>query len=126
LNLESNIIFHGFVQTEQVAKLLGTTLALVLPSIEEQFGNVVIEAQALGLPVLLSDVCGARDNLVRTAVNGFIFEPDNSQGLAWFMSLIAKDLELWKGMSKSANKFSSKGDVLNFANAVKNLIGINE
>lgn len=121
LNLESNIFFHGFVQTEQVAKFLGTTLSLILPSIEEQFGNVVIEAQAMGLPVLLSDVCGARDRLVRTGVNGFVFETDNPEGLAWFMSLLSKDHALWHRMSLSSLEYAEKGDVAAFAQGVNTL-----
>lgn len=122
LGVDSDVNFVGFVQTEQIAKFLGTSLALILPSIEEQFGNVVIEAQALGLPVLLSDVCGARDNLVRNAVNGFIFEPDNPQGLAWFMSIIANDQKLWTAMSSSAQEYAAKGDTQKFVQAVRQLL----
>lgn len=123
LGVENLVYFHGFVQTKQIAIILSRSIALILPSIEEQFGNVVIEAQALGLPVLLSDVCGARDNLIRSGVNGFVFEPDNYSGLAWFMDLLANNQILWQRMSDSAVEFSKKGDVSNFADAVKILIG---
>lgn len=118
LGIENQVIFHGFIQTQAIAEKLGSTLALILPSIEEQFGNVVIEAQAMGLPVLLSDVCGARDNLVRTGVNGFVFEPDNPEGLAWFMKLIDNDQILWERMSEAALQYANKGDALNFAKGV--------
>ena len=103
---------------------MGTALDLILPSTEEQFGNVVIEAQALGLPVLISDVCGARDNLVKTTVNGFIFEPDNPAGLAWFMKLLNDNNELWKSMCIQAQQFSLKGDVVMFSRAVQDLINL--
>lgn len=121
LQIDEFVIFHGFIQTENIAKLLASTFALILPSIEEQFGNVVIEAQAMGLPVLLSDVCGARDRLVRTGVNGFIFEPDNPKGLAWFMNVLSDDKELWKEMCISAHEFASIGDTINFEKAVSDL-----
>src|SRR5690606_6604814 len=96
--------------------------ALILPSTEEQFGNVVIEAQALGLPVLLSIVCGARDNLVRSGINGFIFEPDNPNGLALFMSLINDDKEFWSNMCNAAQTNALKGDVIQFSKAVNQLL----
>ena len=65
--------------------MLRKSLALILPSTEEQFGFVVLEALALGIPVIVSENVGARDLHVRTGVNGFIFEPDNEKGLAFFM-----------------------------------------
>lgn len=123
LELENQIIFTGFIQTQEISQKLGETLALILPSKEEQFGNVVIEAQALGLPILLSDVCGARDNLVRTAVNGFTYEPDNPFGLAWFMTLISKDEKLWVRMCEQAKIYAEKGDVKAFSNGVDYLLG---
>lgn len=124
LDIEKYIVFTGFIQTEEISKTLSKSLALILPSIEEQFGNVVIEAQALGLPVLLSEVCGAKDKLVRSAKNGFIFEPDNPEGLAWFMTLLSKDQELWKKMCFSALEYSNNGDVKTFASAVHSLLEV--
>ncbi len=124
LDIEKYVVFMGFIQTAEISKTLSKSLALVLPSIEEQFGNVVIEAQALGLPVLLSEVCGAKDKLVRSAINGFIFEPDNPEGLAWFMTVLSNDQELWKKMSSAALKYSEKGDVKTFASAVQCLLQV--
>lgn len=126
LNIENEIIFHGFIQTQQIAQLLGSSLALILPSKEEQFGNVVIEAQAMGLPVLLSDVCGARDRLVRSAVNGFIFEPDNPEGLAWFMNNLTANKKLWNKMCLAATNYGTRGDVASFANGIHALINNTE
>jgi glycosyltransferase involved in cell wall biosynthesis len=122
LNLTDDVIFHGFVQTEQVCQILADTLALLLPSIEEQFGNVVIEAQALNVPVIVSENCGARDELVRSGVNGFVIEPDNPAGLTFFMSLISKDEQLWRRMCCAAPQYASKGDVMEFTLAVERLI----
>lgn len=124
LGVGAHVIFHGFVQTDVVARLLGSTLALILPSTEEQFGQVVPEALAMGLPVILSDNCGARDELVRTGINGFVVEPDNAEGLAWFMHLMATDEALWKRMSTAANTFAPRGDVVQFARGVIELAGM--
>ncbi len=113
--------FHGFLQIEDVCPILGTTLALLLPSTEEQFGNVVIEAQAMGLPVILSENCGARDQLVRSGVNGFVVEPDNPAGLAYFMGLLDQDENLWRRMSLATEPYAKLGDASLFAQAVVQL-----
>ncbi|MCD2178051.1 glycosyltransferase [Rhizobium sp. C1] len=122
LGISDKVVFHGFLQRDGIARTLGTSIALILPSIEEQFGNVVIEAQALGLPVLLSENCGARDRHVRSGVNGFVFEPDNPQGLAFFMGLIDRDETLWHRMCVSALAHAENGDVARFAEAVRTLV----
>lgn len=122
LEIENYIVFMGFIQTEEISKTLSKSLALILPSIEEQFGNVIIEAQAIALPVLLSEVCGAKDKLVRSAKNGFIFEPDNPEGLAWFMTLLSNDQKMWEKMCLSAFEYSKYGDVEAFASAVQSLL----
>ena len=112
--LETRVKFRGFVQTEEVCRTLANTLSLLLPSTEEQFGNVVIEAQAMGLPVILSDQCGARDQLVRAGVNGFIIEPDNPNGMAFFMKMLSQDEALWRDMSLKTAKYAKLGDVVHF------------
>lgn len=116
--LEKSVTFRGILQIEDVCQTLGTTLALLLPSIEEQFGNVVIEALAVGLPVILSENCGARDMLVRNGVNGFVVEPDNPAGMAFFMGLLDRDESLWRRMSLATKHFAELGDASLFAKAV--------
>jgi L-malate glycosyltransferase len=114
--------FRGFQQTRVVCEAYGRSLALLLPSIEEQFGNVVPEAMGMGLPVILSDNCGARDLLIRSGVNGFVIEPDNPEGMAYFMNLIAESEELWRRLAKSAREFAELSDSPRFAEAVAALI----
>lgn len=114
--------FLGFIQAPEVAQLLTSTLVLLLLSTEEQFGNVVIEALAVGLPCIVSTACGARDELVCSGVNGFIVEPDNVYGSAYFMSLIGNDIDLWRRMCEKSNERAEMGDVSRFVNAVQNLV----
>ncbi|HEY2470446.1 MAG TPA: glycosyltransferase [Terracidiphilus sp.] len=113
--------FRGFLQTEEISRAYGSTLALLLPSIEEQFGNVVPEAQAMGLPIILSDNCGSRDVLVRSGVNGFVIEPDNPNGLAFFMKLLSEDESLWRSMCFASQQFVQRADTDRFAEAVEAL-----
>lgn len=122
LGLSALVEFRGFVQTAEVCQTLGQTLALVLPSTEEQFGQVIPEALSMGVPVLVSDNCGARDHLVRTGVNGFVFEPHNVEGLAYLMSLIGSNELTWRAMAEAAFRMSEQGDVAYFVEGVHKLL----
>ncbi|TCT18705.1 glycosyltransferase involved in cell wall biosynthesis [Thiobaca trueperi] len=119
LSLAEYIVFRGWLQDDAISQTLGQTLTLLLPSVEEQFGNVVIEAQAMGLPVILSDNCGARDLLVRSGVNGFVIEPDNPRGMAYFMRLLSEDEALWRRMCDAATASALQGDVQRFVEGVE-------
>jgi glycosyltransferase involved in cell wall biosynthesis len=120
--IEHLVHFRGFLQTAAVCETLASTLVLLLPSIEEQFGNVVPEALAMGLPVVLSENCGARDLLVRSGVNGFVIEPDNPDGMAYFMKMLAEDEALWSRMCLASQQFCERGDAGLFAEAVEALV----
>ena len=52
----------------------------MLPSVEEGIANVVLEAMAIGLPVLSSD-CGGMEEVIQHKVNGFLFANRNTDDL---------------------------------------------
>lgn len=116
------IEFRGFLQAAGIAQTLARSLALVLPSIEEQWGLVVNEALSLGVPVLVSHNVGARDTLVRTAVNGHTFEPDNVIGLSRLMAQVGSDEAEWRRLSQGASEWAIRGDSAEFAKGVRRLI----
>ena len=75
----------GFKQYGDLPAYYGLAQAFILPSTEEQWGNVVNESMACGLPVLVSTRCGCATTLVRNGVNGFTFDPLDVGGLAKLM-----------------------------------------
>lgn len=125
LGIGDRVVFRGFLQSDAIARVLGQSLALLLPSVEEQFGNVVIEAQAMGLPVIISDNCGARDKLVRSGKNGFIVEPDNIEGMAYFMGLLSLNEANWARFASASAASAPQGDAARFAEAVADLVNQN-
>ncbi len=56
LNLTNRIIFTGFVGAEDLPGLIKGSVAYVLPSLYEGFGMPPVEAQAVGVPVVVSRV----------------------------------------------------------------------
>ncbi len=111
--------FRGYLQEDEIARVLASSLALILPSIEEQHGLVINEAIAMGVPILASDNCGARDLLVRSGINGYIFEPDNALGLARFMTRLHSDVGEWTRLALGTREFEPASDTKLFAQAVE-------
>ena len=71
LQLSEYISFRGEVPHEDIAKAMQASDALVFYSRFETFGNVVIEANACGLPVIVSDHPVFRE-IVEEGVSGLI------------------------------------------------------
>ena len=124
LGLGDRVHFHGFVQTEEVSRLLGRALCLILPSIEEQFGNVVIEAQATGVPVLVSRVAGAADMLIESGINGFVINPESSDGCSALMAMLSEDRDRWTSFAAASFASRRRGDVVQFVSGVEKLSGL--
>jgi glycosyltransferase involved in cell wall biosynthesis len=72
----------GMMNKQQVFELIGRSRAVVLPSEwEETFGLVVVEAMAVGVPLLASGH-GSFPELVTDGVDGALFEPGRPDALA--------------------------------------------
>ena len=83
LNLAHLVHFPGYLSADEMAKVYGLASAFVLASTyAEQWGLVVNEAMAAGLPVLVSHICGCVPDLVIEGETGFRFDPTNEQQLA--------------------------------------------
>jgi glycosyltransferase involved in cell wall biosynthesis len=59
-----NAVFTGTLQPDQVAVAMASADLFVFPSRTDTAGNVVLEAQASGLPVLVTDNGGPRENMI--------------------------------------------------------------
>lgn len=122
LGVTGLIDFPGFLGAEAVARRLSQGLALVLPSGEEQWGLVVNEALAFGLPVFVSPAVGSGDLLVRNLVNGHVIELGSPEGLAAAMSALAGDESGWRAMVEASHARAWLGDTERLADAAEALI----
>jgi glycosyltransferase involved in cell wall biosynthesis len=121
LGVAALIDFPGFLGAEEVARRLSGGLALVLPSVEEQWGLVVNEALAFGLPVIVSPAVGSADALVRNLQNGFVIELGAPAGIAAAMLALDQDEALWRRMVAASHQRAWLGDTERLADAVEAL-----
>lgn len=95
LRLEHCVLLPGFKQYDELPLYYGWAKAFIHASTVEQWGLVVNEAMASGLPVLVSNRCGCARDLVQENVNGFTFDPGNVEQLAQLLlKLSAPDFQL--------------------------------
>jgi glycosyltransferase involved in cell wall biosynthesis len=85
LSLQDFVHLPGFLQQDELLPYFAHASCFIHASIQEQWGLVVNEAMAAGLPVLVSNRCGCFEDLVIEGFNGFGFDPENSQQLTDLM-----------------------------------------
>ena len=88
-HLENKVHLPGFITYDSLGDWYGLANAFIHPALQEQWGLVVNEAMAAGLPVLVSNRCGCFDELIIEGVNGFGFDPENSRQLTNLMVTVS-------------------------------------
>lgn len=81
LALERYVAMPGFKQYDELPAYYGLAEGFIIPSSREQWGLVVNEAMAAGLPVLVSSACGSSE-LVEDGRNGFVLDPESVDEIA--------------------------------------------
>lgn len=95
--LESRVTFHGW--RDDVLDAIDTADIYVLPSFTEGFPRSIVEAMALGKPVISTNVGGIPE-LLQNGELGLITEPNESTVLANAMYQMAADRSLRKKYSE--------------------------
>lgn len=96
-------IFVGTLQGEELATAYASADFFVFPSTTDTFGNVVIEAQASGLPVIVSNAGGPKD-LVGHEQDGLVTKALDLDVLTEAMRRLIDDEPLRKAWSLAARE----------------------
>lgn len=102
---QNNIMYTGDVSN--VEQFLAASDCYVLPSYREGFGMSVIEAQAMGVPVIITDIPGPKDGMV-CGKTGVIVPKQDSKKLKQAMEYMFNNSELRLKMGKSGFEYVSK------------------
>ena len=93
LNISEKVVFTGYQEYESISSIYNSASCFVLPSITEQWGLVVNEALASGIPVLCSKRAGCAPNLIENNEVGYTFDPFTENDLETKMYQIVEDLK---------------------------------
>lgn len=121
LGLESRVRFTGGLPAgdPRLIGLMQEARAMVLPSLSETFGLVILEAWAAGTPILASATSGAR-MLITTGINGALFDLGRPAPFVE-TALTALDDEAWRAgvIAAGRRKVAADYDTAVIARQVK-------
>lgn len=100
----AEVHFLGIRQVHELPEFYALADCFVLPSREEEWGLVVNEAMACGVPVLVSETAGCARDLVRDGENGYRFPPLDPARLAEKLVLLAQQPELRRSMGEASSR----------------------
>jgi glycosyltransferase involved in cell wall biosynthesis/predicted metal-dependent phosphoesterase TrpH len=98
------VVFTGFLAGEELCKAYASADVFVFPSTTDTFGNVVLEAQASGLPVIVSDQGGPKE-LLQDGLSGFVVNTNNVEALTSAMQFFEADRRLAADMGNQARRY---------------------
>jgi len=87
--LKKNVQLLGQVNHPKVINILLESDIFVLPSLSEGIAISVMEAMAIGLPVVVTDITGMRE-LVDDNKNGFVVPPSDEYELSYKIEILLK------------------------------------
>jgi D-inositol-3-phosphate glycosyltransferase len=109
--LGANVVFTGGVARSEIPEYLRLADLSIQPSHFEAFGTAAIEAMAVGLPVVASDVGGLKD-FVEPGVNGMRVPPRDPEALARAIATLLNDdvqrAALAEGARRTALRFDTE------------------
>ena len=103
LSNKYKIIRTGWITGEEMSSALSAADIFLMPSIQESFGLMAVEAMACGLPVVVFEG-SALPSIIKAPIGGLAVPAKNSQGLADAIKLLLNDEELRVRLGKQARQ----------------------
>jgi glycosyltransferase involved in cell wall biosynthesis/predicted metal-dependent phosphoesterase TrpH len=98
-------LFTGYLAGEQLQRGYASADLFVFPSATDTFGNVVLEAQASGLPVIVSDEGGPRELMIE-GETGVVFRAGSTGDLGAAITSMIADPQRITTMGLNARRFT--------------------
>lgn len=109
LEIQNKVMFTGFA--DNPIKYLKKMDIFVLPSLWEGFPNVLLEAMACGVPVIVSDSGGGIKEVVTNGVNGLLIKAGSSAAIAEAVYSLLSDKEKRGRIKKEGYKSVKQFDI---------------
>lgn len=109
LGISDKVKFHGFINPTKMPEFLSKLSVFCMPSIEESesFGVASLEAQACGVPVIVSKIGGLPETVVANET-GFLVPPGNSLAIAEKLIFLLRNKKILTYMASKCSYFVRK------------------
>jgi len=104
LGLEDRVRLLGHVPYDRIPEVMSRADVYLQPSLSEPWGLAVNEAMACGLPVLVSNRCGCREDLVQEGDNGLLFDPTSAADIARAIERLLSERARWPAMGEASRR----------------------
>jgi len=99
--------FTGYREGEELASLFASSDLFVFPSATDTFGNVVLEAQASGLPIIVTDQGGPMENIL-PGETGVVAPAGDADALYQAMAGLLADPERMRAMGRAGRIYAEE------------------
>ncbi len=121
-SMQERVYFYGLVnERERLAELYRASDTFVFPSRREGLGNVMLEAMACGLPVIISELPGL-EKVVKDGKNGMVVPVEDKTQLAEAIIRLCNNEMLLKELAEAAQKYILENH--GFPQWQKNLVAV--
>lgn len=107
LNVEKNVIFIGRCRKEDIKKFYSTLDIFVLSSLRETASLVVMEAMAVGLPIVATRVDGPL-SIIKDGITGLLVSPKDSGAIAKGIINLLSDRNKSQILARAAKDYARK------------------
>lgn len=104
LGLDEIVHLLGSQTQDKVSQKLQESHIFLLPSVAESFGVVLLEAQAVGLPVVAT-IVGSVPQAIINGESGFLVPERDVNALAERINYLIEHTEIWPEMGRVGRKF---------------------
>lgn len=112
---QGNIRYYGFA--EDVRPYLKQCTIFVLPSYHEGNGRSIVEAEAIGRPIITTNAPGCKDTVI-PGYNGFLVPIKDSEAIAQKIELLLQNKELKMAMAENSYQLCKERFDVNKINEV--------
>jgi 1,2-diacylglycerol 3-alpha-glucosyltransferase len=120
--INGDVHLFPFKQITDIPAFYALADAFILASLEEEWGLVVNEAMAAGIPVIVSSRAGCAEDLVHHGTTGLLFDPTSTLELTECLASITEDPEAARKMGNAARAHIESFSCDAFGHAVRKAV----
>ena len=101
---QTPVTFTDFLTDDELAMAYASSDVFIFPSQTDTFGNVVLEAQASGVPVIVTDKGGPRENMI-DGMTGLVVPAGDSEAFVRAVLNLKNSPKVLERMRRDARQF---------------------